>query len=233
MSVTITLESIRGPVDVEIHRDGTLSGEDLPEVIDYDRTMVEFGEKQSWLVKFVEEFIEEPIMAMFLYIEISPHDMIYIAADWAEHVLWIIKEAYPEDTLQQKYIQISRDYVDDKIDISDIHDLRMAVLDLDDDWREHGAARQATRAVRSVVEAARDSFDGSEQDSVWSTAERARLAVADYSSSTGWDSPPDSPNAVDWNTALEKEYAWQIRRLVDCMEAVQAGKDWPDLKDTQ
>jgi hypothetical protein len=57
--------------------------------------------------------------------------------------------------------------------------------------------------------------------------------VAEKASVAKAFSVSEDDNSREWQQAHDAESAWQLRRFIDCMEAIGQGKDWPDLGATQ
>lgn len=209
-----------GRVPVGISRAGELILQDPStiEALDYDTSMVEFGEEPSYLMDFIREWKDDPIGTAIRYL-LSSDAYAPLAGDFAEHVLPIY-ESRVECEHPRNAINALRKYLKKEIYYENLMThLHFVVtenyaLPVPAEW----AARAAQNAIYSIPSAG-----GSV--SARKAAEQAAWAAA-YSASNDNNSPK-------FLAAEAAEKAWQMRRFLDCVEAIRAGKTWPPLEATK
>jgi len=218
---------------IEITREGNLSFLDYD--IEYDLALREFGEEKTAAVRLVDKLDEEPIYFITTYLNIPHRNMIYLAADWAERVLWIFENEHPKDKRPKNAIQAARDFVDGKIDEEKLNtawerakraELKadVAASSANTDQMARTGKMLSKGAMWAVAEAAGAATAVARGTLFGVVAARAKYAVDAY-----YREPYGRIKSIP----AHDELSWQIRRFVDCMEAVQAGEDWPDLKATE
>jgi len=122
--------------------------------------------------------------------ELDEKLLVSCSADFAEHVLHIFEDIYPDDNRPRLAIQAVRDY------IVGIKGLRSYIRD---------AADAATDAARSSAD-----------DSAWAAAYAAAYAARAVDSNTSWDNASDAIYfaAVATNN-IQLEAVWQTQRLIN------------------
>ena len=96
------------------------------------------------------------------------------------------------------------------------------------------AAFEATSEAAAAAAAADAAAWAAAARAAWAAAGAARnaaRAARNAARAAAYDKSKDS-DSPEWHQAYAAEVAWQIRRLVDVLSALQAGKKWPRMKAT-
>lgn len=233
MSVIVTIDMNDAKMRVEFHRDGSISI--LDHNVEYDATMVEFGEPESAALGFHRYWYSDPASAIAWYTEFDFKTIIRLAADWAEHALPVFEEyhhnkgkaytGFPRNALDS-----ARAYADHDFDL----DFRKIVFNMESKihemltWQFYKPGYGALRAVYNVL-------NSSQAQDVWATRNNVEIVADAASTAVASNFPRDLGDfdpKID-EEIFEQEQAWQVRRFVDCMEAMQAGRPWPPLGATK
>lgn len=223
MSVIFTAQYEGQGFQVEITRGGDLKFLDYYDIyydIEYDLAMAEFGEPETNAVKLLNEWKHSPIDTIFRRIGIEKREFISLAADWAEHVLRIFQQYDKDDESPEFAIQAARRYVE-----------------LIGTPFEQNARVTASAAADSAFSAAvRASLEAAEAQAAWAAAEAAwtvtALTAPDAAAKVA-SHAAEAMGQLRGDKAKTSEISWQVRRFVDCMEAVQWGQPWPPLGATR
>lgn len=215
---------------LEVTRDGDFKF--LNYDIDYDLSMVEFGEPKSIAIGFVDKWKFNTIETILIYCDLTEYQKFMIAADMAEHVLPIFKSYNSEDKGPENAIKAARKYA-------------QSIATHAEESARKEASIAATEAARVALSAI---WDDNLQAAASQAARSARNAalgkVLDASKAAGWaieNSVKQSQQAMTWSVRdiqevideeTTKEYLWQLHRIIDCIEAVQSGKAWPPMEAT-
>lgn len=211
---------------IEIGKDGNIYFPDND--IEYDLTMTEFGEPRTFAIELFEEWNFDKIEFILEKLGLSKQTMIMLSADFAEHVLHFFEEVFPEDDRPRRSIEGARIYAlsieteSERLNSKKAFELAMMA----DGARSMVAGSGTYSALNAAYAAAQAGFAAGSHV----RTEHTVANVASYAAKS--TSAPDYYSAgvpSDWG----KEYAWQIRRFVDCMEALQAGKPWPPMEITK
>jgi hypothetical protein len=206
MSVIIIANYEGESFEVEIFHDGSIEfpGRDLQ----YEQALAEFYPPGSPIVQFSKMWHYAAVI--FKQLELPRNVKPRLAADFAEHVLRFFEGEHPHDRRPRAAIEAARDFLDEKIDRATLAAAQRAALaSAEADTGGTGAAVAAAAAWAATC-AAGDA-------TVWAAAQSAGYVVSSDSGSP------------EWQQAYDAERAWQVRRFVDCMEAIGQGKDWPDI----
>lgn len=231
--VTVELNSHSGKIIIEIMHDGNLRGVscDMDDAISYDRSMIEFGEHDTDLTAFIDAWSDGKLQALIWYYEFKrPIDMVLLAGDFAEHAFPIyMKSRYAFQYVGHHFFMFKK-FISGTLSLPEvksvIDDLNENLSSLPWDKGEL-AAEKAMKSLVSAVQALGDAVAGglSAASFLDSSSYFAELAVK-FDSGHLAQTP-------EWELAGTEEKAWQIRRFVDCMEAVQADRPWPPLSATE
>lgn len=228
MSVVVTVNYEDETLEVEIFRDGGLNfpGRDL----EHDQVVVALGGKPSMIVRFDDSWTKDTIKAVFKVIKLPENSNVLLVADYAEHVLPFYEHKYPGDVRPWAAITAARDFVFGKIDISVLHSARVAALSAAVAQLE--TARAAADTAWAAVEAAGAAEASAPASNAVLVLALAMQAAAAAEFAAAYNVSSDM-NSLKWQQAHDAEVAWQIRRFVDCMEAVGQELPWPPLEATE
>lgn len=235
MSVVLPAKIESETVVAEITRDGNIY---FPENdIEYELSMVEFGEEKTKAILLYEEWISTPmdVLCHNMFEAVGNRNIALIAADWAEHVLHFFETAFPKDRRPRAAIKAIRDFysghyvpLDIKKTLNDVEAAENEVENLNlTAYLAAGAARTAL-SVLYFSEFRKRTMHAVEYDIKWAATQTSWNAFQAYAESF----EPGASN-LEHEAAKKVERDWQIRRFVDCMEAVQSSKPWPPLKRTK
>jgi hypothetical protein len=207
--------------EVEVFHDGHIEFPDRD--LQFEQAMEEFTNSDSCVVQLDRQWEEFPANVIFEKFELPENSEVRLAADCAEHVLHLYENKYPRDFRPRNAIEATRKFVAGEIDLETLEKYKSAAgaaWAVAGAWAAAGA--RAAAAAAWAADAAATAADAA-ATAAWAAVVAAR-AVA-HSVSPDNDSP-------EWQQACDAEVAWQIRRFVDCMEAVGQGFNWPDMKVT-
>lgn len=239
--VTVELDSHSGKVIVEIMHDGNLRGVncDLGEAIAYDRSMVEFGEDYTHLVSFTDSWANEELrlQALLYYYEFgseieSQRDMVLLAADFAQHAFPIyMKSRYAAQHVKGHFF-IFKKFISGTLSIPEIKyviDNLNEIISSIPLYKEDLAAAKAIKSFVSAVQALGVFVAGGPRVQTVPFLDSASY----YAGLAAQHDSGHLAKTPEWVLAGAEERSWQIRRFVDCMEAVQSDKPWPQLSETE
>ena len=212
---------------LELRDDGTCHMLDHEE-IDV-RAFVAFGAKPPGCLKSIDKAREQPVRFLVDYLDIDRKTHILLSCDFAEHVLPIWYEYYPDDHRPRKTIEAARKYVAGKTKESVLKRTRRAAREArgtasEAYWSESksevataawDAARSAASAAVSAAMSATSAIRGAEWASSSVITVKAARAAASHAEAHGKD-----PGAA---RAAEKR--WQGGRMVQVVEAMSRGED--------
>ena len=233
MSAIVTATYKGETLDVEVFHNGHI---EFPERdFQYEQAMAEFAPPGPASVQLYELWKKSPVNVICENLELPENSHVLLAADYAEHVLYIYEDKYPGDLHPRKAIKATRKFTRGEIDLSTLEKAREAAREAA--WAAEVAARAAAReaawaaevaaraAAWAVARAARAAARAAEAaEAAWAAARTAAWAAA-YNISSDTD-------YVEWQQARDAEVAWQVRRFVDVMEAVGQGLPWPPIEAT-
>jgi hypothetical protein len=186
------------------------------------RSFVVFGAKPPECMIEIDKARDEPIKFLTKHLKMDRKVLAYLACDFAEHVLPIWCDYYPNDKRPEKAIQAARKYMAGKIKLSTLERAWAAAKAS----REESLGSAAASAVATAVEVAVSSV---EARGVWSSAKAlAALAVSasEWAESAVYRQARANGNATDVAVAAErKENKWQTGKAVQVLEAVSRGED--------
>ena len=223
MSVIVTAHYAGETFEVEIFRDGIIEfpGRDLQ----YEMAMAEFappGTAAVQLYEMCKKFTVPVTDVICGNLELPENSLVLIVTDYAEHVLHLYEDKYPNDTRPRVVIEATRDFVFGKIDQSTLEKARKsAEVVVREEWSAGAWISEA--AARAAAKTASVAMMLPEK--VEELVARAARAAAAHSVS-------DDFASVEWHQAYDAELAWQVRRFVDVMEAIGQGLPWPPLEAT-
>lgn len=208
-----------GPVPIGISREGELILEDpiTTEAIDYDTSMVEFGEEPSYLMDFIREWKDDPISTVIRYL-LSSDTYAPLAADFAEHVLPIyesrVSYKHPRNAITALRKYLKKEMYHQTL-MTHLHSVTPQWdIPVPAEW----VARATQNAIYSIpIAGGSVSARKAAEQAVWAAA---------YNASMDNGSP-------EFLAAKATEKAWQMRRFLDCIEAIRSGKTWPPLSATE
>jgi len=212
MSVIVTANYRGETFEVEIFRDG---GIDFPDRdFQYEKAVAEFAPPGPTTVQFYEFWKMFPAEVICENLDLPENSLTRLAADCAEHVLKIFEDRNANDTRPRSAITATRDLLVGKISQKDIgRFLSEAEVAANGaiGWEGTLVAEAAMATILSM-----------------SSSVEARRAMVRAISAAARDGNPDR-FSTGWKRSHDAERDWQVRRFVDCMEAIGQGKEWPDL----
>lgn len=247
--VKITLQSCLGLVEVGICRDGTVDLDDSAEKsLLYDQTMEALGQPASKLSLFMI-FRNEggyPTLSESLYHHyLEPSEFMFkLSADYIEHIVWMLPGFVKDpgdakeilDLIREGALQSSQPpfgAVDSAFGRSESFAKRSLTI--------RNSQQPATLIVDTICSLSHDlaiwSYYNKNPDALVSIFDIATTVLKIVAIKTlgryecqyiGKDA-----SASLANTECTKEGNWQVRRFVDCMEAVGRGLPWPPLEATE
>lgn len=210
MSVDLTFWRRNDNFLVRIHRDGAI--EFLDHDIEYDLAMVEFGEPETYAIEVKHQWEEDPVWFFVRNFETTKEHLLLLSIDFSEHAATKLKKPFSKDNRIIEAIKTLRKFKNRNTNKGEIKDMLAVIYDM--------RSAAIDDSLKKVC------------DSIIYTS----LNVIAY------DTPGIDHSLFDLSTAAaiksrgshaEKERKWQIRRFVDCMASVQAGKPWPPLEATK
>jgi hypothetical protein len=220
MSVVLDATCEGETVEVEVFHDGHIEFPDRD--LQFEQAMEEFTNSDSAVVQLDRLWVKSPTEVIFKSFELPENSNILLAADYVERVLHFYEDKYPRDFRPRNAIEATRKFVAGEIDQKTLEKYRSAA------WTASELALESATAATAAAWAAARAAAWAAEAAAWAAAGAAARAVARavaHSVSPDDDSP-------EWQQACDAEVAWQVRRFVDCMEAVGQGFDWPDMKVT-
>ena len=229
-----TTHATKEMLEVEIFRDGAMEfpGRDFR----YELAMAEFSPPRTVAVRLYERWKKEPELVIFGHLELPDNSIVGLAADFAEHVLQNYEKHHDDNRLRiaiesaRKYVsgEMTDPYVLGNISWNAIS----AGFESEFTASDHGrfaahAAGAAANAASVLLRNAADA-DFKSVGAAMIAALNAKKFMA-YSACIGFI----DTNSEEWKQAYQEESLWQIRRFVDCMEAVGQGLPWPLLEATK
>jgi len=226
----IHLFSGLGSVNVLISRDGTLSTERgvLSEYVNYDRSMIEFGEEMSDLMYFIDYFEKNQLEAVM-----DPRlletwtDFVKVGVGFLEHVKHGFSRFYPDSDLIERTIGVLHAWFPFEVSEAEISDMRVEV--------RSGYFKMPTpeaAPARWVVQAADHILSAALMDNPLAHEEISRAArCAQTAAALYVLQPPFGLN--EELLEMMKEQSWQFRRAVDVIDALQEGGSIPDISETK
>lgn len=219
MSVIFTAQYKGERFQVEITRDGDLIF--LDHDIEHDIAMAEFGDPETIAVRLSKKWQERPASVICKNLGLSISELAHLTIDWAETLLPVFEKTNRLDARLRNAIIYSRRLIEGKT-TKDIAD-EFALSARDTTFEYFGLKKQIAVAVHEASVVAALAYSLTQKLSPFdesSHIRRLRLSAIKASIAAG-------------NVGGTVQRHWQIRRFVDCMEAVQAGKPWPPLEATR
>ena len=249
MSVIVTANFEGETFEVEIFNDGSL---DFPDHdITYDQTVAALGGKKPATLKLYEYWhasVGCPLDVISSHIELPIGYFLKLASDWVDHVLYIYERAHNNDSIPRSVIEAVRAYADGKADYLPIANLRTIAGRF---VIKHSQKKPLAPDVQVVMAAewvgwaatyAKDlgeieSLSPSSLFSFFDIKTKKELSKSIYQASVKSRSSimPSAKERMDTDKEemiYANETAWQVRRFVDCMEAVGQGLPWPSMEAT-
>lgn len=225
MSIVIDATYKGETFEVEIFHDGAIEfpGHDLQ----YEQAEAEFTRSKSAAVQLYDLWKEKPTDVIFENLELPENSNLSLAADYAEHVLYIFENERRGDLRPRKAIEAIRKFIVGEIDRKAAKKAESAAwASAAAAWASAAAARAASAAAWAASAASVKAASAADASWAASQAEKAAAKAAAHNVSADEDSE-------EWQQAYDAEVAWQVRRFVDCMEAVGQDLPWPNLKATK
>ena len=225
MSVIVTANFEGETFEVEIFHDGSIEFPDKD--FEHDQVVVALGGKPSAIVRFENDWIEDSIGVVCGRLNLPESSQFLLAADFADHALYIFENKYMDDNRPRQAVDAVRNFIANKINASTLKKHKKLAAKAWDEaqtvWAktsQEARARDTKWAARMAAWAAVDATTARAYEAAWGAARAAA-----YHASL-------DRNSVEWRQAYDAEVAWQVRRFVDCMEAIGQGKGWPNMKET-
>lgn len=231
--------------NIEITREGKMFYIDHD--IEYDISMVEFGEPPSVFMHLLEDWNYDSIGFADKELLISGIRMRRLSFDWACHVMWAYKKFFPnDDTLELAAKELSL-YFSHKSKGKSSSYSRNESLNASAKLsiKAHLNARNLRSAyspgpyvgVEPILPPHAAAFAAEAMTSVASNfaslSTVSRYACSAAAIGEVIVSEPGSFRTPGLDEARRHELAWQIRRLVDVGEAWNNGRRWPPLEATE
>jgi len=234
MSIIVTAEFNGQEFEVEITRD--LSMIFLDYNLTHDLAALEFGYPETNATKLAEAWESEPMKVVNDNLVIPTMMRLVAACDWTAHVLPIFEERAPKR-------------VQNKLEMVVTAVRRHLLAAIDSGAKPQGGLglwgdNRTMDKLRQAAMSAKRSLDGYFGYAAELVAQCAVFLAAAYDTSRdiSWNAAAafswydsDSrvfPDALLRNARREEESAWQVRRLVDVIEALEAGRPLPPLEAT-
>jgi hypothetical protein len=166
---------------------------------------------------------------------IHPWTLALVALDWAEHVLPYFERAHPGDMRARAAIEASRDFMAARAGVAQVKGAGKALSP-----GKETAVTDAN-ALQSAMWAATWSTSWTDALESWARVEVPKWAsrvaiwgsrgVAYLALAPGRQSSYEAYNM--WQYANNRERQWQLRRLLDVLQAADRGEPYPPLEATQ
>lgn len=232
---------------VKIDRDGTMTILDPPVEMEYEIAVAAMGGERSLPLRLQDTWERDPITTITHHLTgFSNNDLNLLALDWAEHVLPIYTKTFATvnpvaasrviallrrsrnsivggSTISKKDQEVASKYSTATADWADIGDKTASDVESMKAWAVWYAIAALSMAIhgdsRRCADRAATAFahrDG-----------RARRGSGEVSPAV--EAEIDAEFSEEFEAEYLKEQAWQVRRFVDVMTALQTGKNWPPL----
>lgn len=196
--------------------------------LEYDLSMHEFGEPATAAVQLLETWQKNPI-DFIQHVIFYMIDKRRLASDYAQHVLWIYYDRYEDDSRPKQIFKAIDDVISGRLSTRGktwdaVVEMTRSILNKSaKDGLSTFATDLAARAMRDAVGVATG------DENLTSVAKTARAAVGHFHTTR----TVTKEDIEEFNAWQKQELAWQVRRFVDCLDAVQSKKPWPPLEDTR
>lgn len=223
--------------EVEISHDGSL--EFLDYNVTHDQAALEFGYPETNAVELLKKWNDDALFVICVLTQIPINYIARLALDWAEHVADAYAAyGYYDRGGADKLVSILNSArrqigaLEDEVANETILNLKVLQRGANEKLGEHPDqiarhAAHATWSALAVLPASNRISDTQGRRMASTAAEHARSTKAEYAHLVLTER-----RFMENEEAKKKEELWQIRRFVDCMEAVGQGFDWPDMKVT-
>jgi hypothetical protein len=235
MSVVLDATYAGEAFEVEVFHDGHIEfpGRNLQ----HEQAMAEFTDSESAVLQLYGRWKKLPTDAILDHLELPEDSIPRLVADYAEHVLHFYEEVHQGDHRPRDAIEAARKFVAGEVDLvtmtkaGEAARASRAVLESPAAWN---AVEVTWNAVKVADWAARAAPGSWAAEAVIS---EAKSAVKNAKDAVACHASPGRTllqrgSRLEWQQAHNAEVAWQVRRFVDCMEALGQGFDWPDIKVT-
>jgi hypothetical protein len=223
-------------MDIEISDAGELSFPGRGEQLEYETAFAAMGGEKSPALMWLSVWPAAPaelICSDLVDIGdsyLARHNIVLLAADWVEHVLWIYEELTKNDFRPRDAVEAAVDFAEGRIDEDTLDEALESTSEAKDEAVEviavhiAGAARSAAVAARRFVR--NSNMVPSTLDAAASAIVAAGLwAVRDMDE----NDPDEDRVKMDARTA---EASWQARHFVHVMKNIQDGRPWPKIEET-
>jgi hypothetical protein len=180
--------------------------------------------------------------------EIPKEHKILLISDYVEHVIDLYELEHDGDRMVRDIVDLSRMFVVGNVGLEVVGSARVKAgrfvskAEEDDSTSDFTADEAVAASAEWLGLAVEASAPDSPHQVVdinkmanWCAA-RARnaaaAAVVGLSDRDGGEVWGEDFRSKEHELAYKEEAMWQIRRFVDCMEAIGQGKGWPDMKVT-
>lgn len=247
--VKITLQSCLGLVEVGICRDGTVDLDDSAEKsLLYDQTMEALGQpasKPSLFMIFRNEGGYPTLSESLYHHYLEPSEFMFkLSADYIEHIVWMLPGFVKDpgdakeilDLIREGVMRLPRfdfDAVDRALGLAESFSKHGLII-------RHNTRNPATVIVDMIFSLAHDlviwSYYNKNPDTLTGifdipTTVLQAVAIKTLRSYECQYIGKDASASLA-NTECTKEGNWQVRRFVDCMEAIGQGLPWPPMEAT-
>jgi len=224
--------------NVEITEDGDLMFTDYD--IEYDVSMVEFGEEETVAVMLLGEWKARPLNFIVTMLGVTKKSLSKLASDFADHAL-----SYFDEDLTKSILPAIAKKARSGHSASALFNVAISAAAQeahDAEW-EAGTSSEHDRKQQAVFAAQRNAISSKiaaeSTKTMQKDLDREFILAAEFAQrSPGWLARSEAKNVsanelVDiFNEAAFKEQLWQIRRFVHCMAAVLSDNPWPPLEAT-
>ena len=241
MSVIVTAHYANDIFDVEIFHDGSVGfpGKNLQ----YEQAMAEFLSSKPPIVALYEywhEVFGAPAQIIFSNIELPRKPVLLFVADCVEHVLKFYESVHENDSMVRNVIDLVRQHLSGNADIDDVKRAKEIVgkFVMNSEHNQTFYEFSSDESVAVAAEWLGWATESSDEDVDWQVYPGGASRQAEWAASHARSararciSGNKEIDSEEWNQEYEKEAMWQIRRFVDCMEAVGQALPWPPLEAT-
>lgn len=192
-------------IEVEIGRDGALTILDAER--DYKVAFAAMAGDLSNIQLLEELWVADPMHAIMYALDIPFDAKLRLAADYVEHTLYGYEAR--RGSLVLRALGSVRRYADGRSNLKTLDAMYQRIL------------KQETPAAKAAMYLLTHHGHTNHNVALW-------CAASDVCVSKGGLVPTSRSESE-----IAEELAWQVRRFVDTMEALQAGKKWPPMEATQ
>lgn len=244
------------PISVSISRDGELHYDEqlVAEALQYDRSMIEFGESEPPLVDFFNNWGKEPMGLLHFYFIFSGSQNVVMASraelnsqgpisgililDYVKHVLsgrykkWILEKLGKTEDCLMAEMSLSEDKTNKlkQNNWNELYEKSSAAEHRIDEKLNLISEKEGSLAFNTAIFSAASWVSGVYQhaDPHWAQTTSEHAAAVKGAKVASLHRLSD-----EYKGAVDAEKAWQIRRFVHVMEALRDGKPRPRISETK